>query len=123
MQRQAIVWQRLEGLMVLAVSLVLFPMVGGTWLWFIIWFFLPDISLLGYLKGSRLGALCYNVTHSFFLPALLILAAIIDRGGQGEYGILIACVWAAHIGLDRALGFGLKQDDFWHTHLGKINKK
>jgi hypothetical protein len=33
----------------------------------------------------------------------------------------LALVWFAHIGMDRALGYGLKYDDaFTHTHLGII---
>ena len=35
----------------------------------------------------------------------------------------IALVWFAHIGLDRALGYGLKYDaGFRFTHLGRIGK-
>src|SRR3954470_22529461 len=35
-----------------------------------------------------------------------------------------ALIWFAHIGLDRALGYGLKYDDsFQHTHLGWIGKR
>ncbi|MFO7892188.1 MAG: DUF4260 family protein [Longimicrobiales bacterium] len=33
----------------------------------------------------------------------------------------MAAVWAAHIGMDRALGFGLKGPDaFQQTHLGWV---
>ena len=33
----------------------------------------------------------------------------------------VALVWFAHIGMDRALGYGLKYDtDFKDTHLGRI---
>jgi len=32
-------------------------------------------------------------------------------------------IWMAHIGIDRALGFGLKYDaGFGFTHLGRIGK-
>jgi hypothetical protein len=119
-----IAWQRMEGLLIFIVSLIVFSAAEGNWVWFLFWLILPDISILGYLKGPRAGALCYNIAHSIILPAFLTLIAILDRGGMGAYGILIASVWAAHIGLDRALGFGLKfDDDFKHTHLGWIGKK
>jgi hypothetical protein len=33
----------------------------------------------------------------------------------------IALIWFVHIGMDRALGYGLKyRDSFKHTHLGMI---
>jgi hypothetical protein len=36
----------------------------------------------------------------------------------------VAIVWFAHIGLDRALGYGLKYaDGFQHTHLGTIGRR
>jgi hypothetical protein len=35
----------------------------------------------------------------------------------------IAMIWMAHIGIDRALGLGLKYDvGFSFTHLGRIGK-
>lgn len=35
----------------------------------------------------------------------------------------IAMIWLAHIGFDRALGYGLKYSDgFGFTHLGRIGK-
>ena len=36
----------------------------------------------------------------------------------------IAMIWLAHIGFDRALGYGLKYaTGFGFTHLGRIGKK
>jgi hypothetical protein len=36
----------------------------------------------------------------------------------------IAMIWLAHIGFDRALGYGLKyQAGFGFTHLGRIGRK
>jgi hypothetical protein len=35
----------------------------------------------------------------------------------------IAIIWLAHIGFDRALGYGLKYSDgFGFTHLGRIGR-
>ena len=35
----------------------------------------------------------------------------------------LAMIWLAHIGIDRALGYGLKyQTGFAFTHLGRIGK-
>jgi hypothetical protein len=35
----------------------------------------------------------------------------------------LATIWIAHIGFDRALGYGLKYGSgFTHTHLGRIGR-
>lgn len=37
--------------------------------------------------------------------------------------VAIALVWAAHVGFDRMLGYGLKYaSGFGHTHLGVVGK-
>ena len=37
--------------------------------------------------------------------------------------LLIAMIWLAHIGFDRALGYGLKYErGFGFTHMGRIGK-
>lgn len=74
--------------------------------------------MLGYLAGPRPGALAYNLAHSHVVPALV--------GGAGfaagnEAALAVALVWVAHIGFDRALGYGLKYPTgFTATHLGAI---
>ena len=80
--------------------------------------FVPDVFMAGYARSSRTGALLYNTAHSYPAPALLaVIATMADEPlWQG-----VALVWFAHIGMDRALGYGLKYDtDFKDTHLGRI---
>lgn len=91
----------------------------GNWWWFAALILLPDISMFGYLVNKSLGAFCYNIAHSLVFPLLLITLAFVS----GTYeAALVGYVWITHIGVDRALGFGLKyQDDFKHTHLGWLN--
>ena len=38
---------------------------------------------------------------------------------------VLACSWAFHVGVDRALGYGLKlpENSFRSTHLGQIGGK
>ena len=58
--------------------------------------------------------LLYNGLHSYVLPLLLGLAGW--WAGGAVYAPLAG--WVAHIGVDRALGFGLKiYPYFRHTHL------
>jgi hypothetical protein len=81
--------------------------------------FLPDLFMVGYVASTRVGATIYNAGHSYVGPAALwLVAAVVGSPGTKA----AALVWAAHIGMDRALGYGLKYpDSFRNTHLGRIN--
>jgi hypothetical protein len=114
------VWLRLEGLMVLLLTTYLYANVGGTWLLFGAFFFAPDISFASYLAGPRAGAIIYNVAHSYVGPIALAAASFIS----GRVGLSVALVWGAHLGFDRALGYGLKYPTaFRDTHLGPIGQR
>lgn len=111
-------WQRLEGLALLVVSVLAYARFGEGWLLFAALFLTPDLSFLGYLAGPRLGAWAYNLAHSLMGPLLLIAAGGLTGGGLP---IALALIWLAHVGFDRALGYGLKSPDgFSITHLGLI---
>lgn len=77
--------------------------------------------MLGYLVNKRIGAALYNAGHSYLGPAMLAaLGAAIDARTL----LLGACIWAAHVGFDRFLGYGLKYATaFGDTHLGKKGQK
>lgn len=100
---------------------VFYVVVGGfSWYWLPILFLVVDLSALGYLVNSKVGAFTYNVGHSLIGPALLI-AAYIATTNQAI--LFISLVWLFHILVDRALGYGLKHTEgFQHTHLGPIGK-
>ena len=77
----------------------------------------PDLSMLGYLGGPRLGAACYNAGHSYLGPAVLAALAV---AASMPMLLSIACIWLAHIGFDRMLGYGLTYaTSFGETHLGR----
>ena len=77
--------------------------------------------MLGYLAGPRIGAAAYNAVHSYVGPIILLVGAV-TLGAP--IGIAIALIWSAHIGIDRALGFGLKYPEgFAFTHLGRIGRQ
>lgn len=106
---------RAEGAFLALVALILFHLSGGNWWWFAALILAPDLSMLGYLGGPVIGARCYNAVHTWIAPVVLYLAALI-------LGLpvltLAALVLAAHIGIDRAFGFGLKRTSgFRDTHL------
>lgn len=115
MSKQLTLVQRLEGLVLLALALGAYRVFGGSWLTFILLLLVFDVSMLGYLKNPRIGAVIYNLGHTLVFPGLLIIMAWAN-GWRGLF--LFALIWIAHIGMDRLLGFGLKYpDSFAHTHL------
>jgi len=115
----SITLQRLEGLAAFAAGIVLYGWLSQSWLIFALLFFVPDLSMLGYLRSSRLGALSYNAGHTYVAPALLAALGLV----VGPLALGIAAIWLAHIGFDRALGYGLKLGEgFGHTHLGLVGK-
>lgn len=112
---------RLEALAILiSASAAYFVLGGDIWV-FALAFFVPDLAMLAYALGSKLGAWVYNIAHSYVVAALI-----------GAFGVLtgaeflwhIALIQAAHVGFDRSLGYGLKYTSgFAHTHLGRIGKR
>jgi hypothetical protein len=114
------IWLRAEALAVLALSLLLYARLSGHWGIFAALFLVPDLSMLGYVINTRIGAASYNVVHSYVTPlALAALAAATHHENLFPY----VCIWTAHIALDRALGYGLKYPGaFRHTHLGYLGK-
>ncbi len=112
---------RLEGLVVLICAASAYGAVSANWLAFALLFLTPDLSMLGYLAGRSIGAVSYNIGHSYLSPAVLALLGVV-AGVPGLFGL--ALIWVAHIGFDRLLGYGLKYPSaFGDTHLGVIGKR
>jgi hypothetical protein len=114
-------FQRAEAAVVFISAAFAYFYSGFGLLYFILLLFIFDLFMIGYLVNSYVGALLYNVGHSLIIPALLISAYLLN----GSSIILgLSLLWIAHIGLDRALGYGLKYgSSFKRTHLGEIGKK
>ena len=110
---------RLEGLAVLALATWLFARGGHSWPLFAILFLVPDVSFAAYAMGPRIGAFGYNLLHSYVGP--IVLGALFVATGRPP---VLALVWAAHIGFDRMLGYGLKYPTaFSDTHMGRIGRQ
>jgi hypothetical protein len=85
----------------------------------VILFLVPDVSMLGYRAGHRIGAACYNAVHTLTLPAVLAAYGLL---GDARLAVLVSLIWFAHIAMDRALGFGLKYPGgFKDTHLQHLS--
>ena len=110
---------RAEGLVLLAAALAAyFTGLDQPWWLVPLLLFVPDLFMAGYARSHPAGARLYNVAHSYPAPAVLGTWALLagEPFWQGA-----ALVWLAHIGMDRALGYGLKYEThFKDTHLGRI---
>jgi hypothetical protein len=110
---------RLEGAVVLLAAAFGYALLGVSWWFFVGLLLVPDAFMAGYLRGPRVGALLYNVGHTYVLP--LVLGAVALGVGSVPVGAA-ALIWTAHIGMDRALGYGLKHPSGFHdTHLSRPN--
>jgi hypothetical protein len=111
---------RLEGLTLFAGMTLLYGVWEGSWWVYAILFLAPDLSFAAYLAGPRVGAIIYNAAHSYMAPVALMTAGF---ALDAPLVLSIAMIWLAHIGFDRALGYGLKYSaGFTFTHLGRIGK-
>jgi hypothetical protein len=109
---------RLEGLAMFVGILVLYSRVSGDWLAFVLLLLVPDVAMLGYKINLRAGAVIYNAAHFYALPLALGLIALF---GGWSTGVALALIWAAHISMDRAVGYGLKYaTSFKDSHLGRV---
>ena len=113
-------WLRLEGLVLLIATIIAFAGQHQRWWLYPALLLAPDIFMLGYLADTKVGAFFYNLGHSYFAPALMIL---FSWRAESKVNLAIGIIWLGHIGWDRLLGYGLKYDSsFKHTHLGDLEK-
>jgi hypothetical protein len=109
---------RTEGAALLVLSLFFYARVGASWLLYVVLLLVPDLGMVGYLGGTRAGAVAYNLVHTYVPPTVLALVGV---AAADQMMCSIALIWFGHIGMDRLLGYGLKYPTgFGHTHLGMI---
>lgn len=111
-----LVWLRVEGLAVAGAGLAVHLSTGQPWWWVPALFIVPDLSMVAYVAGPKVGAWVYNLAHSAPLPLALLAAG----AGWDSTALTVAgAVGLVHIGLDRLLAYGLKYDhNPVATHLG-----
>jgi hypothetical protein len=109
---------KLEEVAELLLALFVFAHLPYAWWVLPAFFLLPDLSMLGYLAGPRVGAACYNLAHH------KALAVAVGLGGWlvGQpLLVLVGTVLLFHSSFDRLLGYGLKYGtSFQDTHLGRV---
>ncbi len=108
----------LEGMTVFIASLYFYYATNGNWWLFALLLLTPDLSMIGYLKDKKIGAITYNLVHNYVLAILLVFLTLIFKN---DLFIYLSLILTAHIGMDRMLGFGLKyKTNFKDTHLQKV---
>lgn len=111
---------RAEWLAIFVAGVVIYLEFGGHPLLLLPLLLAPDLSIVGYLAGPRVGALIYNVAHN-----LVVALGLLAVGWFAPVAplALAGAILFAHVGMDRSLGYGLKlPTDFRDTHLGRIGK-
>jgi hypothetical protein len=98
-------WLHAEGAAAFVAGTILYAQGGGDWLLFLPALLLPDVGLLGYLRGPRFGAFTYDLVHNWAV-GLAVLGAGIALGSTPVW--LAGAILIAHVGMDRAVGYGLK---------------
>jgi len=111
---------QLEELAMFVLSIYLFSRLQFAWWWYPALILLPDISMVGYVAGNKVGAATYNFVHH---KAVAIVIYIAGLYWQNEVLQLAGLILFGHSSMDRMMGYGLKTNaGFKFTHLGEIGK-
>jgi uncharacterized protein DUF4260 len=108
----------LEGVVVAAAALVIYFWADHPWWLILVLALAPDLAMAAYAAGPRMGAAAYDVVHTYALPVGLgAIGVVADR----DAAVAVALIWLTHIGVDRAIGYGLKYPSgFKDTHLQRV---
>lgn len=106
-----------EGFVLFGAAVAAYAYGGLGWALFAVLFLVPDIFMLGYLIDRARGAALYNLGHSTAVPAVVIGVGLLL---SSDLTLGVGLIWLAHVGFDRAMGYGLKYgDSFTSTHLSR----
>ena len=85
-------------------SIYLFSRLPLPWWIFPLFFFAPDLSMIGLLAGKRAGAILYDVFHH---KAIALTAYVMGSLVGIPLVSLIGVLMLGHSSFDRVCGFGL----------------
>jgi hypothetical protein len=107
-----------EGLAVAVAAIALYFHAEYPWWLLLALVLAPDLSMVGYLAGPTVGAAAYDAAHTYVLPVALGAAGLVVGA---ETAVQVGLIWLAHVGVDRAVGYGLKYPTgFKDTHLQRV---
>lgn len=68
--------------------------------------------------SAHAGTVAYDALHTEIFPIALGAAGVV---ADSERCVQLALIWLAHIGIDRAIGYGLKYPTgFKDSHLDRV---
>ncbi len=96
---------QIEEAALLIVSIYALYFLKVEWWYYLLLVLAPDISMLGYLAGNKIGAFIYNLFHHKGVAILVFLVGIVAQLWiVQDIGILLF----GHSSMDRMFGYGLK---------------
>jgi len=109
---------RAEGLVVFLASSYFYVQLDANIILFLALWLLPDVSMVGYLKDKKMGAIFYDFVHNYILSlGIIVLGFVLGNTFIVSLGLILS----SHIGLDRFFGYGVKYaSSFKDTHIQKL---
>ena len=112
---------QLEELGLFLFGIFLFSQQPYTWWLFLVLILTPDLSMIGYVFGNKVGAFIYNLFHH---RGVAVLGYLLGIQYNNHLIQLVGIILFVHASMDRLFGYGLKYENgFKYTHLGEIGKK
>jgi hypothetical protein len=103
---------------VAAAAVTLYFHLGYPWWLLVVLALAPDLSMLGYIAGPAAGAVTYDLAHTYAVPVALGVVGVL---AGADVAVQVGLIWVTHIGVDRAIGYGLKYPTaFQDTHLQRV---
>jgi Domain of unknown function (DUF4260) len=107
-----------EGVAAAGAAIALYFHADYPWWLLVVVVLAPDLSMLGYLAGPIVGATVYDLAHTYSLAIVLAAIGVI---ANAEIAAQLGLIWITHIGVDRAIGYGMKYPSgFKDTHLQRV---
>ena len=112
---------KLEELAMFGLSIWALYFLNVEWWYYLLLLLGPDIGLIGYVGGNKMGAFIYNLFHHKGVAVVLFVTGFLLPDRMIE---ITGIILFGHSSMDRVFGYGLKlKEGFKHTHLGLIGKK
>ncbi|MEO1486065.1 MAG: DUF4260 domain-containing protein [Bacteroidota bacterium] len=112
---------QLEELLLLILGFFLFLKLELSWWWYFALLLAPDIGMLGYVVGNKVGAWTYNLFHHRGIAVICYVMGTFLW--ENQWLALTGIILFSHTAMDRMLGYGLKYESSFHqTHLGTVGK-
>jgi Domain of unknown function (DUF4260) len=109
---------RVEGAAVAVAAVTLYFYADFSWWLLLVLALAPDLSFIAFAAGPRAGTAAYDAAHTYVVPVALGAVGVV---AETDLATQIALVWITHIGVDRAIGYGLKYPSaFRDTHLQRV---